>query len=173
MCICARVSECESERVRERAKGPESFQHITLQHTATHTATHTHTTRLSGYTPLYSCNTLQRTAPHSPHCNTLQLTCPIRPHPTIQLQHTATQCNTVQHTVTHCNTLQHTATHCNTLQHTTTHLNRPVQYGHSPVYQRLTHVRPHLLTHTCTHTHTHTYTPSLTDNHNANLYEQT
>ena len=47
------------------------------------------------------------------------------------LQHTAKQCNTLQHTVTHCNTLQHPAahnvapcnTHCNTLQHTTIHCN--------------------------------------------------
>ena len=38
----------------------------------------------------------------------------------INLQHTATRCNTLQHTATHCNTLQHTATHCNTLQHTAT-----------------------------------------------------
>ena len=43
----------------------------------------------------------------------------------IDLQHTATHCNTLQHVIcvcndwsaTHCNTLQHTATHCNTLQH--------------------------------------------------------
>jgi len=32
-----------------------------------------------------------------------------------ELQHTATQCNTLQHTATRCNTLQHTATHCNKL----------------------------------------------------------
>ena len=38
----------------------------------------------------------------------------------MELQHTATHCNTLQYcnTETHCNTLWHTATHCNTLQHT-------------------------------------------------------
>jgi len=62
----------------------------------------------------------------------------------LELQHTATHCNTLQHTATHCNTLQHlkllychavtavadcntsftgAATHCNTLQHTATHCN--------------------------------------------------
>ena len=64
--------------------------------------------------------------------------------PLLELQHTATHCNTLQRTATHCsayfhlccflsrlfstrglfwhcNTLQHTATHCNTLQHTATH----------------------------------------------------
>ena len=42
----------------------------------------------------------------------------------IQLQHTATHCNTLQHAARHCkdcSTLQHTAAHCNTLQHTATH----------------------------------------------------
>ena len=46
----------------------------------------------------------------------------------LQLQHTATHCNTLQHTAAHCSTLQHAATrcntlHCNTLQHTATHCN--------------------------------------------------
>jgi len=48
----------------------------------------------------------------------------------LQLQHTATHCNTLQltlqHAATHCNTLQRTATHCNTLQHTATHCNTQV-----------------------------------------------
>ena len=32
----------------------------------------------------------------------------------VEMQHTATHCNTLQHTATHCSTLQHTATHCST-----------------------------------------------------------
>ena len=36
----------------------------------------------------------------------------------IEVQHTATRCNTLQHAATRCNMLQHTAAHCNTLQHT-------------------------------------------------------
>jgi len=79
------------------------------------------------------------------HCNTRYS---ILQHTVIQLQHTATHCNTLQyistqainafgfhtstllcvdelcqtitHCNTHCNTLQYTATHCSTPQHTAT-----------------------------------------------------
>ena len=43
---------------------------------------------------------------------------------TLELQHTATHCNTLQRTATHCNALQRTATHCNTPpQHKVKHCN--------------------------------------------------
>jgi len=65
---------------------------------------------------------LQHTATH---CNTLQQHC----NSTVcskfagqaEVQHTAIHRNTLQHTATHCNTLQHSATLCNSLQHTSTH----------------------------------------------------
>ena len=63
---------------------------------------------------------LQHTATH---CNTLQHTATHYNtlHHTTSHCHSATHCNTLQHIATHCNTLQYTATHCNALQHTATH----------------------------------------------------
>jgi len=95
------------------------------------------------------CNILQHTATHECRCFTFRIDDRSLLH--VQMQHTATHCNTLQrsamhcnrwmltgylqewrwhrplicvcmqHTATHCNTLQHTATHCNTLHHTATH----------------------------------------------------
>ena len=62
------------------------------------------------------------------HCNTLQHTATYvatyivtwSDSLCVELQHSATHCNTLQHTATHCNTLLHTAANCNTLQYTAT-----------------------------------------------------
>ena len=73
---------------------------------------------------------------------------------TLQLQHTATHCNTLQHTATHCNTLQQTATHCNRLQHTATHYE---SYGSWAMpqpchtYESRTATHCNTLQHTATH----------------------
>ena len=43
--------------------------------------------------------------------------------PLLQLQHTATHCNTLQHTATHYNTLHHTTSYCHSATHCNTHCN--------------------------------------------------
>ena len=84
----------------------------------------------------------------------------------VELQHTATRCNTgarhnLQHTATHCNALQRTATHCNTLQHTTTHCNT-LQHT-APHCNTLHHTATHCNTLQHTATHCNTIHSSLTD----------
>jgi len=86
------------------------------------------------------CIILQHTAKHfntmrcnAPYYHKLQHVCiPLRDHTKrfililaklMQVQHTATHCNTLQHTAIYCNTLQHTATHCTQLQYDATQCN--------------------------------------------------
>jgi len=70
----------------------------------------------------------------------------------LELQHTATHCNTLQHTATHCNTLQQT--HCNTLQHTATHCNT---LQHTPKrYEPWATTHCNTLQHALQHTTSHT-----------------
>jgi len=66
-----------------------------------------------------------------------------------EMDHTATQCNTLQHAVTHCNILQHTAgrtqrtrrnarhgSHFNTPQHAVTHCGKDAEESAAVTLQR-------------------------------------
>ena len=123
-------------------------------HTCTRTHTHTHTHSHTHACPSQDLPT--RNVRHDlnkqsillsiPFGYTLHLTAPLQCG-AVQLQHTATQCNTMQHTASHCNTkkpcsmiqqntqfsrafcfytrttLRHIAPRCTTLQHAALHCN--------------------------------------------------
>ena len=85
----------------------------------------------------------------------------------VQVQRTATHCNTLQHTATHCNTLQYTAIHYHTLQHTVlyrcvfTHTVRAkcTVYGNREgvVHQRIYKSCIHICSFVCAVTHVQIY----------------
>ena len=88
----------------------------------------------------------------------------------LQLQRTATHCNSLQHTAADCNTLRQTAIHCNTLQHTAKRCNidvgakqakEVVDEGKKESPRRATATTCNTLQHNATHCNTlqHTTIP--------------
>jgi len=112
------VGNIHNYMIPNGTSGTDTLRHIAtrsgcklLHHTSTHCNTLQHTSAKYCGTPQHSAalyNILQHTAAH---CHALQQL------NTLQLEHTATFCNTLQHTATHRHTMQHTATpwQCKTL----------------------------------------------------------